>query len=184
MSVAVLGSMEPLSGFANLSAKDLARVTHSAERTARKWIRARFAPRLIVEWLRLMFDRPLGMLCQRWEGWHLRNGKLHSPEGYEFTPEEVITIPLRLQQIAQLELSTQQQAAQLRREQERNADRQRAVDPPGSEPGSGRGNGLNRIAHCSLNRRQSVKSPYPSAETTSPTIMPSTMRDDESFTDV
>jgi Phage protein len=28
-----------------------------------------------------------------WEGWRIRDGKLHSPEGYTFTPGELLALP-------------------------------------------------------------------------------------------
>lgn len=95
--------MEPLQGFATLGARELARLTFHRERTARRWIRAGLAPRHIVQFLRLIYYRPLGELCAAWDGWSLREGKLQAPNGYTYTPQEVMTITLRRQQIGALE---------------------------------------------------------------------------------
>jgi signal transduction histidine kinase len=95
--------MEPLGGFANFGAEELARRTLSSVRSARRWIREGLAPRLIVWCLRIMFDAPLGELSREWDGWSLRDGKLHSPEGTAFTPHEIRALPLRLQQLSALE---------------------------------------------------------------------------------
>jgi hypothetical protein len=98
-------SMEPLQGFANFGAHELARLALSSERSARRWIAEGFAPRLVVRFLEIVVRGPLGLICERWNGWSLRGGVLHAPTGATFTPEEIAAIPLRLQQIAELERS-------------------------------------------------------------------------------
>jgi hypothetical protein len=177
--------MEPLQGFANLGASEISRLTHSALSSARRWITERKAPWVVVAWLRLTAWGELEAISERWTGWTLRNdGKLHSPEGAAFTPAEVITIPLRLQQIASLELAAKQRAAEPRRDEARGTDADQKPDPQRSKPRRRGRHGFNGVAHCSLSRRHIVNSAYPSAETSSPIMTPSAMRAVESFTGV
>lgn len=96
--------MKAPGSFANLPAEQLARLTFSSVRSAQRWKRLHLAPRLALQFLRLLFDGPLGMISPPWDGWTLRAGKLISPEGVAFTPGEVRSIPLRYQQIRALEL--------------------------------------------------------------------------------
>ena len=96
-------------GFANLAADHLARLTHTSLRTARRWRSTGLLPRWAFDLVTLLLDRPLGMLCSDWDGWHLRTAGIEAPNGYRFTPAEVISIPLRLQQIAALELELARQ---------------------------------------------------------------------------
>jgi hypothetical protein len=98
-----LCAMEPLGGFANVGVPELARLTRSSVRSARRWIRDGLAPRLVMWCLRIMFDAPLGEISHEWDGWHLRKGKLESPEGHAYTPHEVRAIALRMQHVAALE---------------------------------------------------------------------------------
>lgn len=102
MRVAI-SQMEPLEGFANYGARELARLTHSAERTARRWIHEGCAPRLVVRFLQLIFRGTLGAICQQWEGWRIDRGKIIAPNGYEFTPGELLSIPVRFAHIRELE---------------------------------------------------------------------------------
>jgi hypothetical protein len=109
--------MEPLGGFANYGAAELARLTDTAQRTARRWIRAGLAPRFVVRFLRLLRDAPLGELNASWNGWSLRRGKLVSPDGHEFTPGEVQSIPHRQMQLSELERRAREQPAEPEPEQ-------------------------------------------------------------------
>ncbi len=95
--------MEPLGRYANYGAAELARVTDTPLRTARRWIKTGLAPRLAVRFLELLDLGPLGTLCREWEGWHLWRGKLCSPEHDEYSPGEVRAIALQHQRIAALE---------------------------------------------------------------------------------
>lgn len=130
LASAVIERMEPLQGFATLGARELARLTDTAERTARRWIRNGLAPRLILRMLRTLLDGALAEIHPRWDGWTLRrDGKLHSPEGPAFTPDEIRLLPLRLQQLRALE-----------RERERDAERQAQceIEPQRQQPTGGR----------------------------------------------
>lgn len=97
-------SMVPLGSFANLGARNLARLTHYGERTARRWIRDGLAPRVVVLCLQLMMDGDLGLISPAWDGWTLRtDGRVHSPEGPSFTPHEIRALPLWHQRMTTLE---------------------------------------------------------------------------------
>lgn len=128
--------MVPLGGFANLGAREIARLTDSAERSARRWIRDGLAPRLVVRFLQLLTDAPLGALSPPWDGWTLRRGKLCSPDGHEFAPGEIRALPLRLQQLRALERE---------REREPEAHAQAQVEPPRRQPTGRRGDFLDDL---------------------------------------
>lgn len=98
-----LSRMEPLGGYANYGAKTLSSLTGVSERTARRWIKEGLAPRAVLRCLTLLVDGRLEALSPQWAGWRLRNDKLHAPSGAAFSAIEVLTIPLRLQQIHALE---------------------------------------------------------------------------------
>jgi len=89
-------------GFANLTTEALARLTRSSLRTVRRWRASGLMPRWAFDLLTLLLYRPLGMLADDWDGWHLHTSKIEAPNGYQFTPGELMTIPLRLQEIAAL----------------------------------------------------------------------------------
>lgn len=97
-------SMDRLGGFANFGSRTLAQLTFTCDSTARRWIREGLAPRLVLRSLEIVTRGPLGMICSHWKGWSLRGGKLHSPEGDQFTPDELRAIPLRNQETAALRL--------------------------------------------------------------------------------
>ncbi|HEY4749697.1 MAG TPA: DUF3653 domain-containing protein [Steroidobacteraceae bacterium] len=48
----------------------------------------------------MMLEGDLGSFDPEWRGWLLRNGKLISPEGWEVTTGDVLTLPLLRAQIA------------------------------------------------------------------------------------
>jgi len=100
---AVNDRMDALEGFATLGAQELARVTHTAERTARRWIRDGLAPRCVLVLLRLLYRGTLGAMCREFDGWTLRAGRLNSPDGHAYSADEIRAIPTRIQQIAALE---------------------------------------------------------------------------------
>lgn len=103
MSAAIACVMEKLGGFANLPTDWLATQTGSSARTVRRWKRSGRAPRLVVRFLLLLFERELGELAGEWKGWNLRGGTLNSPDGHAFTANEVRAIPYRAMQIRALE---------------------------------------------------------------------------------
>lgn len=144
MSVACVPHMRPLGGFAAYGARELARLTDHAERTTRRWIADGLAPRFVVRCLEIMCSGALGLICAQWEGWSLRDGKLQSPEGAEFTPNEVRTIPLRFQQLAALELEIRRLSKAVH-EEEREARAQRAPEPPRRDTPRGRGDFLDNL---------------------------------------
>lgn len=94
--------MERLGGFANYGAEHLARLTFCSIRSARRWRQSGFAPAICVAWLELTHYGGLAPLSDAWEGWRLRNGALHAPTGWAFTPGELLAMPLRYQEISAL----------------------------------------------------------------------------------
>jgi len=86
--------MEPLGGFANLSAQSLARLCFVSVRTARRWLRAGMAPKLAVEWLVLVHRGDLSKINAQWSEWCLRrDGTLGNAHGWQFTVHEIMAIP-------------------------------------------------------------------------------------------
>ena len=112
-------------GFATLAAEQLARLTRSSLRTVRRWRAAGMIPAWAHDLLTLLLDRPLGMLCAGWDGWHLRTGALQAPNGWEFSPGELLSIPLRLQQLRALEL----ELVSIRNQQAERRAREQVVHP-------------------------------------------------------
>lgn len=158
-AAAVTERMDALGGFANYGPEKLAALALASVRSARRWIRSGVAPALVVRWLQFKVCAQLAVIHPKWDGWTLRrDGKLHSPEGFQFAPDELRAIPLRYQEISALRLEIRQLAAQ---------------PVPALAPRQ----------PCSLNRRQSVSAAKPSADTIRPTTTPSAMRDAENFTD-
>lgn len=86
--------------------------------TARKWKKRGAVPPRYARLIALAFGADLGAITLTWSAWSLRDGRLTSPEGDAYSPGEVRSIGLRLQQLAELE-------RQLRRVLERT---------PASEP--------------------------------------------------
>lgn len=106
--------MIDMHGFENHTAEWLAEQTHTSVRTARRWRAVARAPAVVVEYLRLKFDGPLGRISPQWDGWALRDGLLHSPEGINYSPEYLLMIRMRLRQ---LEIS-EAELKRLRRERD------------------------------------------------------------------
>lgn len=48
----------------------------------------------------MILERDLGCFDPAWHGWLLRDGKLISPEGWEVTTGDVLSLPLLRAQIA------------------------------------------------------------------------------------
>lgn len=68
-----------------------------SERTRRRWQKRGIPARARA----LAGD--LAAIDPAWAGWILRRGELVSPEGLCFRPGEVLSIPLRIQQVRALE---------------------------------------------------------------------------------
>lgn len=96
--------MERIKGFANYGAPQLALLTHTTEQTARRWIKQDRAPRLVLRWLELTIDGDLAGIRPEWDGWTMRNdGRLHSPDGPSFTPQELTAYGLNMQLLRELQ---------------------------------------------------------------------------------
>jgi hypothetical protein len=67
--------------------------------TARRWKRAGKLPAPILRLLALCLLGRLDLLG--WDGWTLLDGSLQSPEGWAFSPGEVLALPLLRLQLAQ-----------------------------------------------------------------------------------
>ncbi len=102
---------EALGGFANYSAEQLAQLCHVSVRTARRWRRNGVAPTLALRWLRLIKYGVLELIHPHWAGWHVRDGELHHPNGWTFTPDELTAIPLRYQEASAMRAQLQKQRA-------------------------------------------------------------------------
>ena len=72
------------------SADKLAAYFDSHVTTARRWLRERSAPPMVIQCLRYLQGR-LGGISKDWAGWYLdsSDGLLYSPEGDKFTPGAV-----------------------------------------------------------------------------------------------
>jgi hypothetical protein len=67
--------------------------------TARRWKRTGKCPRAIAQLVRVCERGELGEIDRAWAGWRIVHGNLYSPEGWEFTPGAVRTIPLLQAQV-------------------------------------------------------------------------------------
>jgi hypothetical protein len=65
--------------------------------TARRWKKGR---RRMPETARMLIAGDLGCFDPEFRGWSIRNGKLISPEGWEATAGDILTIPLMRAQIS------------------------------------------------------------------------------------
>ena len=65
-------------------------------RTARRW---KSGESRMPETARMILAGDLGCFDPAWRGWMLRDGKLISPEGWEATAGDVLSIPLMRAQI-------------------------------------------------------------------------------------
>lgn len=102
-----------LGGFANYSADKLAALTFHSPRTARRWIAENLAPRIVVEWLALTHGGDLSAMDKLWAEWRLFRGELHAPNGWHFTPGELLSLPLLYQEIAALKKALSDRPPQL-----------------------------------------------------------------------
>lgn len=97
--------------FGESTPEQLAQLAGVSVRTARRWRSSGRMPRAarILIALRLGWLE-LGALCPAWRGWRLAGGAIVSPEGWTFTPGELLALPIRYQQ---LRLEERQVAAEL-----------------------------------------------------------------------
>jgi hypothetical protein len=65
--------------------------------TARRWKKGR---RRMPETARMILAADLGCFDPAFRGWSIRDGKLVSPEGWEATAGDILTIPLMRAQIS------------------------------------------------------------------------------------
>lgn len=148
--------MQPLGGFANLTAHQLSELTGASVPTVRRWKRFNRAPIIVVRYLTLKFRGELSLIHPHWDGWTLRrDGKLHSPEGHSFTFGEVRAIPLQYGQIRELqgELRSAREVRDQQAHRDAGADGHQPVRAR-RQPRRGRGdrlkNLIRRAVHDSL----------------------------------
>lgn len=80
-----------------ITIKEIARICHVDLTTARRWKRgARCPPKMAL----LLIQRDLVCFDAAWSGWHLRDGFLISPEGWQVGTGEVLAIRILRQQLA------------------------------------------------------------------------------------
>jgi hypothetical protein len=65
-------------------------------RTARRW---KSGERRMPETARMILVGDLGAFDPAWRGWAFRDGKLISPEGWEVSPGDILSLPLMRAQI-------------------------------------------------------------------------------------
>jgi len=80
---------------AGLSADELARLTDSHVTTARRWLRTKKAPPMVLRCLAVLRRGDLGAVNKAWTGWRLsaRDGELYSPEGSDSLPATFARVP-------------------------------------------------------------------------------------------
>jgi hypothetical protein len=66
-------------------------------RTARRW---KNGERRMPETARMILANDLGCFDPAWTGWAMRDGKLISPEGWEVSPGDVLSIALLRAQVS------------------------------------------------------------------------------------
>lgn len=81
-------------------AERLVAITGAHLSTARRWKRTRRAPRWLRVLISLCVHGELEPISRTWSGWILRGKHLVSPEGWEFTPGEIRSIPFMHAQVA------------------------------------------------------------------------------------
>lgn len=80
-----------------ISIKEIARICHVDLTTARRWKRGARCPSKMAM---LLIQRDLVCFDPEWSGWHLRDGFLISPEGWQVGTGEVLAIRILRQQLA------------------------------------------------------------------------------------
>jgi hypothetical protein len=81
-------------------AESLARLTGRHMTTARRWKNLRRVPLWLATLVRVCLDGDLGPISATWRGWTVRGRHLVSPEGWEFTPGDVRSVPFLHAQVA------------------------------------------------------------------------------------
>lgn len=74
-----------------ISAKEIARICRVSLKTAQRWKSGQTVP---PKSALMILQRDLGCLDSHWGGWQLRGGKLYSPEGWEFSPGDILATQL------------------------------------------------------------------------------------------
>lgn len=85
-----------------IRAEELAHVTGTSLRTARRWKASGRMPAGYALALALLRDGDLGALAPEWTGWRLMRGQLYSPDNWGFRPGEIAAVPILYQLQAEL----------------------------------------------------------------------------------
>lgn len=72
--------------------------------TARRWKRTGKCPRWLERLVRVCHRGELDDIHRAWRGWRLERGELISPEGWQFSPGAVRSIPLLQTQVKTYQL--------------------------------------------------------------------------------
>jgi hypothetical protein len=80
-----------------IPAETIARLCKVCITTARRWKKGR---RRMPETARMILAGDLGAFDHAWRGWAFRDGKLISPDGWEASPGDVMSISLMRAQIS------------------------------------------------------------------------------------
>lgn len=104
-----------LGPFANLPSQILCEQLFASPRSVRRWKQTDRVPALVRFVLELLHYGELKSIARAFEGWALRNGMLHAPNGWKFTPGELLSIPMLHQQLAALRRERDALAEQLTR---------------------------------------------------------------------
>lgn len=81
----------------------IAQVTGASVETARRWKRTGRMPAAVAALLDLRLAGELGQVDDTWRGFRLARGQLWTPEGTPVTPGDIRAIPLRRQQLDELQ---------------------------------------------------------------------------------
>jgi uncharacterized protein DUF3653 len=87
---------------AAITVSDLAALGRVHLATARRWKRTGKCPRSVERLVRVCHCGELDDIHAAWRGWRLVRGTLYSPEGWEFTPGAVRTLPLLERQVREM----------------------------------------------------------------------------------
>lgn len=90
-----------------LTPERLAQLAGAHITTARRWLRRRQAPRVILAALAVLRYGDLGAVSGAWSGWLVRGAELVSPEGSTYTPSMVRAGPLYERAAAELRAQVQ-----------------------------------------------------------------------------
>lgn len=93
---------DSLEALARIEPQRLAELAGVHVSTARRWIRTGKCPRSVARLVRVCLCGELDDIHAAWRGWRLVRGTLYSPEGWEFSPGAVRSLPLLQTQVREM----------------------------------------------------------------------------------